>query len=347
MKKKSSIVTIVVLLALCLLAVFVFQKKGGNSNIDKDSQDFKFADTAKITKLFLIDKNGHQVTLTRKDKQWLVNGKYTVRKDAILTLLETIKKVEVKSHVPKNAKANTLKLMSAKAVKIEIYAQDKLAKQYYVGHESDNQEGTYMILSNIETGENYPEPYITHIPGFIGFLTTRYFTEEEEWRDRLVINYAPHQISQLKMEHLEKPDSSFIISIENINKISLQNLKGQAITFDNTKMRQYLSYFQNISYETLFTKTAMSLADSLARFAAPYIRLTITDKLGSSKIYSFYHRNPEPGKTNEAGVVYKYDPERCFLRFAKDQEWALIQFYVFGKLIPDINYFTPNNTVKK
>lgn len=347
MKKKSSIVTIVVLLALCLLAVFVFKKKGGSSTVDKDSQDFKFADTAKITKLFLIDKNGRQVSLTRKDKQWLVNSKYTVRTDAILTLLETIKKVEVKSHVPKNAKVNTLKLMSAKAVKIEIYAQDKLVKQYYVGHESDDSEGTYMILSNIETGENYEEPYITHIPGFIGFLTTRYFTEEEEWRDRLVVNYAPYQISQLKLEHLEKPDSSFVITAKNLNDISLQNLKGQSIEFDNTKMRQYLSYFQNISYETLFTKTAISLADSLARFANPYIRLTITDKLGSSKIYSFYRRNPEPGKTNEAGILYKYDPERCFLRFAKDQEWALIQFYVFGKLIPNINYFTQKDTVKK
>jgi hypothetical protein len=347
MKKKSSFITITLLLVLCVLAVFVFRKKGGKGNIDQDSQRFKFEDTAKITRLFLIDKEGKKVTLTRKGKDWLVNDKYIVRKDAILTLLETIKKVEVKSHVPNSLKPGVLKLMSAKAVKIEVYAGDDLVRQYYVGHESGDHEGTHMILTNLETGENYPEPYITHIPGFIGFLTTRYFTDESDWRDRLAINYKPNEIANLKMEHLENPDSSFAIIVQNMNNIILQNSKGVSVAYDGGKMKQYLSYFQNISYETLFTTSAAQLADSLARNANPYIRFTITDPSGISKTYSLYHRSPEPGRANQMGEVYKYDPERCFMRFSKDNEWALIQFYVFGKLIPTIRYFAPVSTVKK
>lgn len=329
------------------MAVFVFRKKGQNASVDKEAQNFKFEDTAKITHIFMADKNGGKVNLTRKDREWLVNGKYTARKDAIGILLETIKRVEVKTTLPKSLKPGTLKLMSAKAVKIEIYCGEDLVKQYYVGHESYDNEGSYMILSNLETGENYPEPYVTHIPGFVGFLNTRYFTSEEEWRDRLVINYVPAQIRQLKMERLEHPDSSFTIQLKTINAISLLDAKGNTLPFDNTKMRQYLSYFQNVSYETLFTKTVPQLADSLARFAKPFIRLTITDNFNISKIYSFYYRKPEAGSTNEENIPYVHDPERCFMRFAKDQEWAMIQYYVFGKLLVNVNYFDTRSTVKK
>lgn len=347
MKNKSSFITIAILAVLSVLAVVVFKKKGGNSNVDEEAQRFKVEDTAKITRLFLIDKEGKQVTLTRNGKLWQVNGKYTARLDAISSLLETIKKVEVKSHVPKALKSPVLSLMSSRAVKIEIYAGDELIRQYYVGHESTDHEGTYMILTNTETGENYPEPYITHIPGFIGFLTTRYFTDESDWRDRLVINYKPNEIAILKMEHLEKPDSSFTIFAKNLNSITLQNASGQSVSYDAAKMKQFLSYFQNVSYETLFTTIAPQLADSLARNANPYIRMSISDPSGITKLYSFYHRAPEPGRTNQMGELYKYDPERCYLRFAKDSEWALVQFYVFGKLIPDINYFAPAASVKK
>lgn len=347
MKKKRSVITIIVLLALCLLAVFVFRKKGGNASVDKEAQNFKFEDTAKITRIFMADKNGGKVTLTRKNNEWFVNDKYPARKDAITILLETIKQAEVRSNVPKSLKQTTLRLMSSRAIKTEIYVDDELVKQYYVGHESYDHEGSYMILTNPETGENYPDPYIVHIPGFVGFLNTRYFVSEDEWRDRLVLNYVPAQIRQIKMELLESPDSSFTINLKNINAISLLDAKGNNVSYDSNRMRQYLSYFQNVSYETLFTKSVPQLADSLARQGNPYIRMVITDNFNISKIYSFYHRSPQPGRTNESGVLYKYDPERCFMRFAKDQEWAMIQYYVFGKILANISYFTPPATVKK
>jgi hypothetical protein len=47
-------------------------------------------------------------------------------------------------------------------------------KQYYVGHATQDNTGTYMLLTNPETDKNYEDPFVTHIPGFDGFLSTRY-----------------------------------------------------------------------------------------------------------------------------------------------------------------------------
>jgi hypothetical protein len=94
--KRSSIITISVLLILIISSILIFKKKGKASTLDEDARNFKFQDTASITKIFMADKNGKQCTVERTPKGWMVNEKFYVRPDAILTLLETIKNVEVK-----------------------------------------------------------------------------------------------------------------------------------------------------------------------------------------------------------------------------------------------------------
>jgi hypothetical protein len=49
----------------------------------------------------------------------------------------------------------------------------------------------------------------------------------------------------------------------------------------------------------------------------------------------------------EHGVTYSNDPDRLYLRFANDKEWALIQYFVFGKLLVTPPYFAPATSVKK
>jgi len=115
--------------------------------------------------------------------------------------------------------------MSGKSTKIEIYSKGELAKQYYVGHATQDNTGTYMILTDIESGNNFEEPFITHIPGFEGFLSTRYVTDELDWRDRLLINYRPPQIKQIKLDLHEIPDSSFVIDLFSMQRFGLKTKK--------------------------------------------------------------------------------------------------------------------------
>jgi hypothetical protein len=342
--KKSSFIIIGILLALALTALYVYKKKGKSSTVDSDARNFKLKDTASITKIFIADKEGNQSSVERTKKGWVVNGKYPCRPDAIAILMAAIRNVEVKMPVPKAARENVLKVMATTASKVEIYAGGKRVKQYYMGHETPDGEGSYMLLSDPETGENYSEPFICFIPGFIGYLSPRYIAKENEWRDRMVINYTPPEMRQIKVTHLENPDSSFTIDLESTTQFRLKNYAGKELKFDEFKMKQYLAYFQNLSYEALLTGQFKKLEDSLFRHP-PFEIITISKTDPSTDVFKFYHKAPTE-LIPEHGVTYKYDPDRMYLRFAGDKEWAIIQTYVFGKLFPYPSYFFPS-TVKK
>ena len=339
MQKRSSFFIIAVLLLLTGIAVFVYFNKGKTTTVDEDARNFKFTDTALITKIFIADKDGNKSLLKRTAKGWIVNDKFSCRSDAILNLLEVIKQVDVKMSVPKQAKQGTLKVMSARALKVEIYKGEKLVRQYYVGHEPQNSEGSYMLLTDIESGDNYPDPYLCHIPGFTGFLKPRYIANENEWRDRIVLNFTPPQIKQIKVEHFGFPDSSFTIELLNTTTFKLVNGNNKEMPFNPNKLKQYLAYYQNISYEYLFTGKNKKLEDSLA-LQKPFCKITVVGNGFANNEFTFYHKQP-PAKIPEMGVTYNFDPDRLYLRFSNNKEWALIQYFVFGKLLITPLYFKP------
>jgi hypothetical protein len=342
--KRSSIIIIGVLLALAITALYVYKKKGKSSTVDSGARNFKLKDTADITKIFIADKEGNQSVVERTKKGWIVNGKYSCRPDAISILMAAIRSVEVKMPVPKSARENVLKVMATTATKVEIYHGDKRLKQYYVGHETQDGEGSYMLLSDPESGENYSEPFVCFIPGFVGYLSPRYIAKENEWRDRVVMNYTPPQMRQIKVAHIENPDSSFTIDLLSTTQFKLKNHAGRELSFDEFKMKQYLAYFQNLSYEALLTGKQKKLEDSLFK-NPPFEVMTISKTDFSTDVFKFYHKAPTE-LVPEHGFNYKYDPDRIYMRFAGDKEWAIAQTFVFGKLFVNPSYFLPS-TVKK
>ncbi|PBQ31213.1 hypothetical protein CNR22_05345 [Sphingobacteriaceae bacterium] len=345
--KKSSSIIIFILLLLAGVSIYIYKAKSKPGTLDEESRNFKYRDTAAITRIFLADKDGHKSDLKRTKTGWVVNDKYNCRGDAILNLLEVIKLVEVKNPVPKTMRESTLKYMAAQAIKVEIYTGDERVRQYYVGHETDDSEGSYMLLSDPENGENYKDPYVCFIAGFKGFLMPRYIVNENEWRDRLVLNYTPPEMKQISFQNYEAPaDSSFVIDLINANTFSLKNGKGQQLTYDDARMRQYLVYLQNISYEVLLTNKSKKLQDSLMT-VKPFSSLTITTKDNKVEKYNFFRKQYTNEDNPEHGVTYYYDPDRLFLSFNNDGEWALIQYFVFGKLFVTSNYFSAQSSVKK
>jgi len=343
MKKNQGILIVTILIVLSLIALYVKNKKGRTSTLDEDARKFKVEDTASINKIILSDKKGNTITLERTKDGWIVNNTYKARSDAIQTLLYTIRMVDVKYPVPKSMKAGVLRTMAGFATQVKIYSKNKLIKQYYVGHNTQDYEGTYMLLTNLDEEKNYDDPFICHIPGFTGFLTVRYFTNLEEWRSKLVINVTPPEINYVEYKNLEKPDSSFKIEIINPNEFAVYDGKGQKLTVNPIKVKQYLAYLQNLNANALLTHTEKHLVDSIAQIQ-PFAVLNLAYKNPPHiKSYSFYYKPSTPEINSKYGIDYKYDPDHLYVRFpaweTKEIETALIQYYVFGKLFQNYNYF--------
>ena len=307
MKKNSSLIIIVILLLLVGLSVYIYTSKGKMTTVDEEDRAFSYRDTAEITSIFIADKEGNKSLVERGKTGWRVNNKYPCRSEAILNLLEVIRNVDVKMPVPKEARESVIKFMSYNALKVEVYSGKEKVKQFYVGHETPDGEGSYMVLSDPETGKNYKDPYVCFIPGFIGYLAPRFIAKENEWRDRLVLNYIPPDLKNITVSHFGVPaDSSFSIDFLSTTDFRLTDGNKKNIAFNQDKLKQY-----------------------------------------SSDVFRFY-RKPFAGTFDpELGVTYEYDPDRLYMSFNNDREWAIVQYFVFGKLLVNSAYFQPAQSVKK
>jgi hypothetical protein len=348
MKKYRSYFLILLLLALAGLSVWVYYSRtSARGSGDDEARKFGFKDTAEVTRIFMADKEGNSSLVKRTPTGWVVNDKYNCRSEAILNLLEAIRNVEVKMPVPREAREHVLKFMSANAVKVEVYAGEDLVRQYYVGHETPDGESSYMLLTDVESGENYPDPFVCFIPGFTGYLKPRFITNENEWRDRVVMNFIPPQMRSLSVRYPSlPPDSSFTIELVSTTSFRLLDGRGKELPFSEDKIKQYLVYYQNVSYEALITGKNRKLQDSLLA-VKPFCSISIATTDYRKHQFNFYRKQVNPRLIPEIGTTFEYDPDRLYMSFADDREWAIIQYFVFGKLLVPGDYFLPEKSVKK
>lgn len=339
---------IALILALCLGGLtFWLVMRRDRSTLSKELRDFALSDTASVTKIFLADKTLKQIELVRQpDNSWMVNGKYKARPDAVKILLATMHDITVRQPVSVKARENIIKQLITGSTKCQVFAGDKLVKQYYVGSETPDMMGTYMLLCDVSDPEdilNSSEPFEIEIKGFNGYLTPRYFTNEAEWRDRTAFHYFVPDIRSIKVENGIEPENSFVVNQGAGGKsYNLQSLTGQAMPFDTVAIRQYISYFGQIGFENFETSVADHDRDSILK-SKPAYRLSITDasnKTISIPLYLKKNNGFMPDDTTATPPPF-YDPDRMYATVNEGKDFVAVQYYVFGKLLPAPDYFLP------
>jgi hypothetical protein len=338
--KRNSIL-LVVLVLLSGLTIWLVTRDTKNT-ISRELRDFAIADTGSITKIFLADKAMKQTTLTKQpDGSWLVNGKYTARPDAVKILLKTMHEISVKEPVGLKLKPTVIKQLATGGTKVEVYTGDKLVKLYYVGSETQDMTGTYMLLADEKTGENSSEPFVMEIKGFNGYLTTRYFTSEEEWRDRTVFGYFAPDIRSIKVTHQGAPEQSFVVTQSAGSKsFGLQSITGQPLPFDTIAVKQYISYFNRIGFENFVSVIEQPRKDSIIR-SQPIHTIEIMDAKGKKNLVKLY-RKKHDGKDpmdSTATAPPEVDPDRMFALINDGKDFVVVQYFVFGKLLQTPAYF--------
>ncbi|MFI5219160.1 MAG: DUF4340 domain-containing protein [Bacteroidia bacterium] len=324
---KFTLLFSIMLLALAAYLI-ITQRKG---TIREELSNFSVEDTGSVTKIFLADKFGNQVTVTKEAPgKWLVNEKFVARNDAINMLLFTLKNMEVRSPVAKAAYNTIMKHIAAKGIKTEIYQNNKLTKVIYVGSATEDQLGTFMYI------ENSSKPFVIHIPGFNGYLTTRFIVRYQDWKMHSVFNLNEQEINSVISESFED-SSSFIITKQSNQSFTLAGYPGnQPVPFaDQNKIMSYLSQFQNINYESEAHGLNNFQIDSIKK-SNPYRAITVTDNKNAKRKIVFY-RMPitEKSKTMQSfssNEIPFYDPDYMYGLIDDDTPIVNVQYYVFNKL---------------
>lgn len=323
--------------------------KNQSGTIRKELFDFAVTDTASINRIYMVNTAGTQITLEKQSAgQWQVNGKFKARNDAIKNLMTCMKEMQVKMPVAKSAIENVSKQLATSSTKVEIYQNDKLVKMYYVGSDTQDGLGTFMLLTDIESGENSTLPFIMFIPGFNGFLSIRYFMDEDLWRDRSVFAFYPDQIASISVDYTHLLDSSFTLTLSNSNSISLADSKGKNIPdFDTLRAKQYLNYYSNIQYESLRNDLSPTFKDSVLSKGAVHV-ITLTDREGKKHIVKTFSKPADPNSVDQVtGKPLTEDLERMYALINNDKDLVVIQYFVFGKLFPSPTYFKKNKTARQ
>ncbi len=338
--KNKSIAIGVALIALLLLALYYFVSTTKTNTLKKELSNFAVKDTASISKIFMADRAGKTVTLERINaKEWKLNGKYIAKSSAMNTLLETIHSITVKETVPKTAFNTVVKRLATQAVKVEIYQNNEISKTYYVGGPTLDYYGTYMMLENSST------PYVMWIHGFEGYLTTRYFIEENVWRSNFIFPPSPLDIAAIKIEYPKNPDLSFELSIfpenksQNALSFQVKSVRtGKAVSIDDNAVKAYLLQIKNISFENIANKMNSKTKDSTLALT-PLHLISVTDRKGNTTTLKTYPRKGREGQVDQNGEQLPYDLDRFYALINNEPDLFTVQYYVFDKLLKPITYF--------
>jgi hypothetical protein len=349
---KKNRITILVALILILVTAGLFIT---NSYTTLRSEVSKFAvdDTSNITKIFLADKKNKQVLLERgKDGIWMVDGKFNAQPAKVESFLKTLSDIQVRNPVPLKARDNVITRMSVIAKKIEIYQvvprvnlfgkvklfpHEKNTRTYYVGDVTQDNQGTFMLMEGSE------EPYVVHLPGFRGFVSSRYSTNPDDWRDFTVFRTPIGEIRSVQVEFPAKPEESYKFELDDNKNIHLRELSNSmtAPDFDTIRALNFLTAFQDVRFEALLENMLeKSFIDSVVA-STPKILITVTDRRGVQNHVKIFHKKGFADLYMEDGfTIEPMDLDRGYALVNNGEDFVLIQYYTFDRITRQLSYFT-------
>lgn len=326
--------TLFVALALAATALYLGTRPDAGQLDADQSTHFSIADTSKVTRIRIADAQGGVTVLERSSHPlglWTLNGRHLARKDATDLLLKTFRRISVRQPVQPKAKEGVLKMMAASGKRVDIHldGSEAPAKTWFIGTPTQSHTGTHMLLELPEEGRS-ADPYITHMEGFTGFLSTRFFTSENEWRYTGVYESRPQDIQSIfgrplndagRMATLEwNVDGSGLVAIADYERLALTPAEMQD---------QWLRMC-DVHIETWDSHLTPAQEDSL-KASSPAWELEVRYRDGRVQPMALYWKAPILDEYDLDGRLMDHDGSRMYA--VVQDEVALVQTFVFNPIL--------------
>ncbi len=329
--KKSTFILFLVVVVLGISTFLLMRKPWSNSQ--HEAAAFAVKDTAKVTRVFLADKAGKTLTLERNsDNTWTANNNVLVDHTKINLLLTTLHDFQVKMPVSPSMHNTAMGILGSKGIKCEIYEGERLLKVIYIGTETPEKEGTFMIL------EGEDQPYIIQQPGFIGFLTPRFSTDEIKWRSKLIFNVAKKDIQEITIRYPSNASESFVLNaITAQQKGVIQDIKGNLVQTDTLKTNLLLNAFEQLYAEGFYDETVFTKVERDSVFGLnAYVSIDLKLINGDIQHLSLYEKlvgDKTKDRFDENKKERTIDPEKFFAKVGNQNLAASVQEYAFRRIL--------------
>lgn len=348
-KQKNLIGLLSIIILITISLVVVFSQK--SSTIE---QNFHIKDTNKITKIVIEDREKNISKVVKQDSIWMVNDKFQASPLMVSTMLETLREMRIREPVAKAAHENIIKQLSARNTRIDVYTEsylinlgfiklfkrEKLEKSIYIGNETMDNTGTFMLIKGTEN------PCVIHIPNFRGYLSSRFTAVENDWKMHTIFKYKPQDIASIKVEIPDYPQEGFELYAEE-NTFHIKRLAdGELLKdFDTLKVTAFISSFFELNFENIATNIPQIHKDTIFSKNPSFV-FTVKDKAGKEKkLKTFIKMNEgtwvsENDKTNFYEI---FDINRMYGLMDGSSDTLILQYFAFDNIIKPVSYFYDAN----
>lgn len=328
---KKIVVGVVFLLVLASIALWV-QQRETTSTMAFEISDFAYEDTASVDRIVLTDENGERIVLTREESIWMLNDEFQARPDAVRNLLTTIKKVSIRAPISQQEMNSVLKNIIAGHTLVEVHVGNELVKHFYVGGPDREHTGTYMLMKGSQ------RPFLTHIEGFHGFLTPRFFMNPLEWRHRGIFELSPDKIQRIALNYPAFPGRSFLIERDAAGDFGVfyGDDNTPASSIDSLMLSAYVRNYEMIHYESHEETKTESFLDSV-KVSDPIFNISVTTTDGATKEVVGFRKPLKEGYDPEGNEI-DYDLDRLYI-WVDSGEIFIGQYAIFDKLTKGISFF--------
>jgi len=331
--------TYIGILLMLVLGIYFFVIRKDENPYSQQQAGFKIKDTAAIQTIFMASSEGQSITIERGTEGWLVNKKYRALNSMIDLLMYTFVNQEPLYPVPKSALDNVIKLMSADAVKVELYDKNgEKMRVFYVGGSAANGNGTNMLMDNSST------PYVVQTPAFNGDLRPRYTTDLADWRDRVVFDVPADRIQSISVQYALEPKNSYKVVKASDGKVQVIANEGAIPSKDSlneNRVKSYLSFFEKVYCEGYLNgQRGMDSAIVAANKLTDIAIATVEGKQLQASIYWMpINRRSKNLITPNEEVPSQFDADRLYLVGNNGIDTMLIQMQTFKKLMRKLPEF--------
>ena len=357
MKKNNKLTILIAALLVVIAGVLVWNNRY-LSTVRGEAADFMVWDTATVTKFYLADRNDHESLLERQpDGGWTLNGRYKAHSKQVQQFLTTLYKIRIKMPVSVASHDNIVKQLAVNSTKVEVYQtiprinlfnrikvfyHEARTKVFYVGDATKDSSGTFML----KEGSN--KAYIVYIPGFRGFITTRFTALPDDWRDHVIFNTNLTDIQSVTVEFNREPEESFMVENTGRHQYAMTRLADNSpVAFDTLKVINLLSSFSDLRFEALLNNLIpKERFDSIVQ--SPYLhRVTLKTKDGKTTQMTTFEKKVTntsileiEGLVDDKGnPLDPIDHDRAYGLINEGADITLIQYYVFDKVLNPANYY--------
>lgn len=346
-RKEKNLISLSILAIMVVIIAIVLIVKNTNTTL---KQDYNIEDATTITKIIVKDNSNRSVVLEKvNDSTWTVNKDYNANMVMVNTLLETFKDVRIREPLPRAARNNVIKDLAADSKKVDIYTTDyfihwgfiklfkhqHLNRSFYIGHETQDEMGTYML----KDGDK--EPYIAYIPNFRGYLSTRFSTVLDMWRTHTVFKYKENEISKIKIELPNSKQESFEL-INTGRGFDFKLLESGEVLkqFDTTKVVALLSSFVEMNYERSAKNISKIEKDTIFSRPPSFI-VSVTNKQGKTNTLKTFVKLNDPNSiaTSKNDFYQIFDINRCYAISSSSKDTLIMQFFVLDNALKPASYF--------